>query len=61
MNKLIKCPRCNYEVNIIRTTNWDNLETYLFPLCGKCAWTTIEVFDNECQIEQYIEQIKMKF
>ena len=58
MNNIIKCPRCGSEVKIIRETNWDNLDTYLYPVCSNCKWTTKEVFYNE---EQILEHIKMKF
>ena len=56
--KIIKCPKCNSEIKIVRETNWDNLDTYLYPVCNNCKWTTKEVFYNE---EQILEYIKMKF
>lgn len=61
MDKIIKCPKCGYEIRIIKESNWDNLDTYLYPVCDKCKWTTKEVFYNESQIESYIEAIKTNF
>lgn len=61
MNKLLSCPKCGSEIKIIRETDWDNLDTYLYPICDKCKWTTKEIFYNVSQIESYIEAIKTNF
>ena len=53
MNKLLNCPKCGSEIKIIRDTDWDNLDTYLYPICDKCKWTTKEIFYNVSQIEAY--------
>ena len=55
MGNEIKCPRCCSELDIIKETNWDNLDTYLYPICNKCKWTTKEVFYNLLQIKEYIK------
>lgn len=57
MNKLLSCPKCGSEIKIIRETDWDNLDTYLYPICDKCKWTTKEIFYNVSQIEAYIKSI----
>ena len=57
----IKCPKCRAEIEIIRETNWDNLDTYLYPVCKQCGWTTKEVFYNPKQIATYINGIKDSF
>lgn len=57
MNKLLNCPKCGFEIKIIRDTDWDNLDTYLYPICDKCKWTTKEIFYNVSQIEAYIKSI----
>ena len=51
----ITCPRCNSEIRIIRETDWINFDTYFYPVCDKCGWTTTEVFDNKAQIEEYLK------
>lgn len=61
MKNIIKCPKCNYEVEIVKETNWDNLNTYLYPVCNKCKWTTKEVFYNLEQINWHVNNIKDSF
>lgn len=56
--KSIECPRCSAKVEIVRETNWDNLDTYLYPVCKKCKWTTKEIFYNSEQITTHIKNIK---
>lgn len=51
----IKCPRCNSEIRIIKESNWDNLDTYFYPVCDNCKWTTKEVFYNIAQIKEYLK------
>lgn len=55
MNETIKCPKCGNKISIITETNWDNLTTYLYPICIKCKWTTKKVFNTEEQISEYIK------
>ena len=40
MSEIIKCPKCDSEIRIIKESNWDNLDTYLYPVCDNCKWTT---------------------
>lgn len=49
------CPKCKNEVKIIRYTNWDSLETYLYPKCENCNWTTYFTFTAEKQLETYFK------
>lgn len=44
--KIIKCPKCGSEIKIVKETNWDNLDTYLYPVCDKCRWTTKGVYTD---------------
>jgi predicted nucleic-acid-binding Zn-ribbon protein len=56
--KNIICPKCRAEIEIVRETNWDSLDTYSYPVCRKCGWTTKEVFYNPEQIATHINGIK---
>jgi hypothetical protein len=49
------CPRCKQELTVTYNTNFDNNETYCYPDCLSCGWTTAEVFDNKAQIEEYLK------
>lgn len=49
------CPKCKNEVKIIHYTDWDSLETYLYPKCENCNWTTYFTFTTEKQLETYFK------
>lgn len=50
------CPRCcEEELTVTYNTNFDNNETYCYPECLSCGWTTAEVFDNKAQIAEYLK------
>lgn len=55
MSEIIKCPKCGSEIRIIKESNWDNLDTYLYPVCDNCKWTTKEVFYNIAQIKEHLK------
>jgi ssDNA-binding Zn-finger/Zn-ribbon topoisomerase 1 len=55
MSEIIKCPKCDSEIRIIKESNWDNLDTYLYPVCDNCKWTTKEVFYNIAQIKEHLK------
>ena len=55
MSEIIKCPKCGSEIKIIEETNWDNLDTYLYPVCNGCKWTIKEVFYNIAQIKEHLK------
>lgn len=44
MKGSLKCPRCGKPLDIKQYTNFDNLETYYYPLCRNCNFTTKEVY-----------------
>jgi C4-type Zn-finger protein len=46
----ITCPKCNSEIKIIREIDWVDLDTYFYPVCDRCGWTTVEVFSSEEQV-----------
>ena len=50
-----RCPKCGSEMRIIKESNWDNLDTYLYPVCDNCKWTTKEVFYNIAQIKEHLK------
>ena len=52
---ILLCPKCKNELKIIRYTDWDNLETYLYPRCEKCNWTTYSTFTSEKQLKAYFD------
>lgn len=60
MKEYAKCPKCGSEIKIIKETNWDNLDTYLYPVCDNCKWTTKKVFYSTTQIVEHIKDIKIK-
>ena len=53
----MKCPKCKNKLEIVRETNWDNLNTYLYPKCDNCGWISMPVFNNKIQIEAYLEDL----
>ena len=55
--ELINCPSCSGNIRIIKETNFDNLDTYLYPVCDECKWTTKQVFYNVDQIKEFIKTI----
>lgn len=59
MNKtitnLIDCPFCGKTAEVIRYTNWDNLETYFYLYCPHCNKSSKQTFQT---IEQLYEQYK---
>ena len=55
MSEIIKCPKCGSEMRIIKESNWDNLDTYLYPVCDRCKWTTKKVFYNVAQIKEHLK------
>lgn len=57
MTKIMSCPRCGSPLAIIKYTNWDNLETYMYPLCQTCSFTSRSVFDTREQIANYLKDI----
>lgn len=54
----MNCPRCKNRLEIVRETNWDNLEVYLYPKCDNCGWMSIPNFYNEEQIKVYLEDLE---
>lgn len=58
--ELNHCPLCGGELQVVRETNWDNLDTYLYPVCKKCGWTTKEVFYNTDSIAEHIKNAGRK-
>ena len=55
MSEIMKCPKCDSEIRVIKELNWDSLDAYLYPVCDNCKWTTKEVFYNIPQIKEYLK------
>lgn len=57
--RVMKCPRCGKEdLEIVRYTDWDWLETLYYPLCHSCGFTTREAFGSE---ELAMSWLKFKY
>lgn len=51
----VTCPKCNKQMDIIRMINWDNFNTYCYPKCSHCGFTTFNTFDNEEQVIAFLK------
>ena len=55
MKIVIKCPKCGVEIRVVKEIDWLNFNTYLYPVCDKCKWTTKETFYTVAQINEYMK------
>jgi hypothetical protein len=53
-HKPILCPRCKKQLELVRATDWDNLETYFYPKCNHCNFSTRHTFETEAMVVAFM-------
>ena len=54
MNNDYLCPKCKGLIKIVKYVNWDNFNTYYYPRCLNCHWTSRPVFNTTQQVLNYL-------